>query len=168
MMIFHKMIYLVADFVPYVLLPFEDMIFSVMAMLHAIIIYLNQSSQHFFFKFPKFPNIPRKFQIFPVEIYHSQNSREFCIPNSYPSRHCSKGKVWKSMIFAHAVRSDWFCGLRILQSHNEVEIQTWAEKPQFLRKMAESMLANYAKYYYGDSVEHTRYRYKNIWNLTQI
>ena len=44
------------------------------------------------------------------------------------------------------VRSDWFCWLEILQSHGEVELQTGAEKPQFLRKMAEPMLANYAKY----------------------
>ena len=30
--------------------------------------------------FPKIPNTPTKFPIFPVEIYHSQNSQEFCIP----------------------------------------------------------------------------------------
>ena len=50
------------------------------------------------------------------------------------------------MILRVRVRSDWFCGLKILQSHDEVELQTWAEKPQFLRKMAEPMHANYAKY----------------------
>ena len=44
------------------------------------------------------------------------------------------------------VRSDWFCELRILLSHDEVELQTSAEKPQFLRKMTEPMHANYAKY----------------------
>ena len=31
--------------------------------------------------FPKIPNIPTKFPIFPVETYRFQNSREFCIPN---------------------------------------------------------------------------------------
>ena len=43
---------------------------------------LFQNSQSFRI-FPKIPNIPTKFPIFPVEIYCSQNSREFCIPKSW-------------------------------------------------------------------------------------
>ena len=38
-------------------------------------------------------------------------------------------------VYKHSrVRSEWNCGLRILQSHDEVELQKWAEKPHFLKK----------------------------------
>ena len=51
-------------------------------MLRTIIIYLNQFSQQNYFKIPKVSEYSPapKFPIFPVEIYPSQNSREFCIP----------------------------------------------------------------------------------------
>ena len=61
--------------------------------LHIIIINLNQFSQQNYLKIPKFmwkfPNIPKNSQYshkFPVKIYCSQNSREFCIPTFHFSK----------------------------------------------------------------------------------
>ena len=50
-------------------------------MLLIIIIYLNQFSRQNYLKIPKVSEYSLKFPIFPVEIYRSQNSREFCIPS---------------------------------------------------------------------------------------
>ena len=55
--------------------------------------------------------------------------------------------IFGKTVYKHSrVRSEWNCGLRILQSHDEVGLQKWAEKPHFLRKVGEPMFANNAKY----------------------
>ena len=80
---------------------------------------LFQNSQSFWI-FPKIPNIPTKFPKFPVEIYHSQNSREFCIPTNDSSKILTtifpKCKIWVSQVH----RTVFFYSLPALNLHQSI------------------------------------------------